>query len=249
VRKKRSVSDQTATSYLAQNGAHNPYHTLNTITPVIWDRSGNAQRKVSAEIVSQNRTKTVNEQVHEMEVQMADNQSSQHSLMGNNKYLAIRKIMHLTLVKLLENGSVMTKYPSIHTEKPDYLAQVSHMKAKPKLVRISNDWQTIEFHNIPQQMMDAAAATNEQQQQILMKVNKPPKVLPISNMKSIDSSFSDHIQNQRVFSKSRHSSDLLIFALDKNGKEIVIKLVCQNLNDTRRWTRALIQIITYFQQR
>ena len=36
----------------------NPYHTLNTNTPVIWDKTGEA-KKVSAEIQVQKRKRTI----------------------------------------------------------------------------------------------------------------------------------------------------------------------------------------------
>ena len=111
------------------------------------------------------------------------------------------------------------------------------MKSKFKLVRISSDWQTIEFHNVQQ---------NQDNVNQMIGKGKPPKVLPIGNMKYIDSSFSDKIKDQRVFSKSKHSKDLHVYALDKNGREIVIKLICETMNDTKRWTRALTQIINHF---
>ena len=165
-----------------------------------------------------------------------------HQPVSEASDIPIQNKLHSSLVQLLSTGSIMTKYPSIHTETPNYMMELTKMKCKYKLVRVSSDWQTIEFHNIQQ-----TADPN----MMMPSKGKPPKVLPIGNMKHIDSSFNDsnsaHLhQQQRLFSKSKHSLDLYIYALDKNGKEIVIKLICQNMNDTKRWTRALNQIISYF---
>lgn len=160
--------------------------------------------------------------------------SSEHSLASK---------MHSALITLLESGSVMTKYPSIHTSTPNHLAELDKMKSKPKLVRISADWQTIEFHNVQRNGKGAN----------VVSTHKPPKVLPIGNMKRIESSFASMSspslmadKNRRVFSKKKHSKNLWIYALDKTGKEIVIKLVCPSVNDTKRWTRALTQIVSHF---
>merc|ERR1712228_165695 len=166
--------------------------------------------------------------VHSPKIFQQQSMSDSHS-----SDIAIQNKMHSSLVQLLSTGSIMTKYPSIHTETVNYLMELNKMKCKYKLVRISADWQTIEFHNILQ---------NSDQSMMPLK-GKPPKVLPIGNMKHIDSSFND---SNSIFSKSKHSLDLYIYALDKNGKEIVIKLICQNINDTKRWTRALNQIINHF---
>merc|ERR1712204_101604 len=180
----------------------NPYHTLNVHSPKLFNHS--------------------QQQMHtQMQVPQSDTSE-----------IPIQNQMHASLVQLLSTGIIMTKFPSIHTETPNYMIELNKMKCKYKMVRISSDWQTIEFHNIQQ---------NEHN--LMPLKGKPPKVLPIGNMKHIDSSFnndasSPHLhQQQRVFSKSKHSQDLYIYALDKNGKEIVIKLICQNVSDTKRWTR------------
>merc|ERR1719410_2388623 len=155
------------------------------------------------------------------------NQQQPQSTMSESSDVPIQNKMHSSLVQLLSTGSIMTKYPSIHTETANYMSELNKMKCKFKLVRISADWQTIEFHNIQQQSSHS----------MMPLKGKPPKVLPIGNMKHIDSSFSDanspqqQHQQQRMFSNSKHSLDLFIYALDKNGKEIVIKLICQNTND------------------
>merc|ERR1719361_389352 len=160
--------------------------------------------------------------------------SSEHSLASK---------MHSALITLLESGSVMTKFPSIHTSTPNHLVELDAMKSKPKLVRISADWQTIEFHNVKRNGKGAN----------VVSTHKPPKVLPIGNMKRVESSFANVSspslvadKNRRVFSKKKHSKNLWIYALDKTGKEIVIKLVCETVNDTKRWTRALTQIVSHF---
>eukprot|EP01083_Nonionella_stella_P099870 281008_1 len=159
------------------------------------------------------------------------NPRKKHSLNihQSKKKNAIPQQLPSSMVQLLTTGSVMTKYPSIHTHTPSHLQELNKMKSKPKIVRVSPDWQTIEFHNIPNQSGPKNA--------------KPPKVLPIGNMKYVDS---EHANRKRTIAKpSMRSKELFIYGLDKNGKEIVIKLVCQNVIDAKRWTRALDQIITH----
>eukprot|EP01084_Bolivina_argentea_P054606 100136_1 len=138
--------------------------------------------------------------------------------------------LNSTLVQLLSAGSMMIKYPSIHTDTPNYLQELDKMKSRSKLVRMSSDWQVIEFCNVD--------ANNKSS-------TKLPKILPLSDIKYIDSSFSLNATNEKRFAKSKHSTELLIYGSDKNRKEIVIKLICQNINDTKRWTRALNQIIEH----
>ncbi len=79
------------------------------------------------------------------------------------------------------------------------------MKPTFKLVRISCDWLTIEFHNV---------ITNDT---IINANNKPPKILPIGNMRHINSSFNQNI-NEKRFSKSKHSilTEEIIFIGGKN---------------------------------
>merc|ERR1712228_517677 len=144
--------------------------------------------------------------------------------------------MHSTLAQLMKTGSVMTKYPSVHTEHSNYLEIQSQKRSKYKLVRMDADWENIEFHNI------RSGDVEKEAQNIRLIKGKQPKRLPLGNIRYIDSSFSLTKKNS-VFSTSKHSKEILIYASDRKGKEIVIKLVCLNQNIAKRWTRALNQII------
>eukprot|EP00485_Elphidium_margaritaceum_P014050 CAMPEP_0202731464 /NCGR_PEP_ID=MMETSP1385-20130828/187166_1 /ASSEMBLY_ACC=CAM_ASM_000861 /TAXON_ID=933848 /ORGANISM="Elphidium margaritaceum" /LENGTH=228 /DNA_ID=CAMNT_0049397765 /DNA_START=2597 /DNA_END=3283 /DNA_ORIENTATION=+ len=143
--------------------------------------------------------------------------------------LQARQTMDASLVQLLEQGTIMTKFPSIHTETANYMQALSRMKGKYKLLRMAPDWQTLEFHNIL-----CANGGAQQQPQISLHATKPPKVLPVANMRCVESVFAGNCK------------DLYIYALDKNGKEIAIKLICETFNDTKRWTMALTQIIARY---
>jgi len=145
--------------------------------------------------------------------------------------------MHSTLANLLKVGSVMTKYPSVHTDHANHLEIQSQKRSKFKLVRMDANWTNIEFHNI------RSADIKKEAQNIHLIKGKAPKRLPLCNMKYIDSSFSRRNGKQSVFSSSKHSKEILVYASDRKGKEIVIKLVCFNQNIAKRWTRAFNQII------
>merc|ERR1712228_744264 len=144
--------------------------------------------------------------------------------------------MHSTLAQLMKTGSVMTKYPSVHTEHSNYLEIQSQKRSKYKLVRMDADWQNIEFHNI------RSSDVEKEAQSIKLIKGKAPKRLPLANIQCIDSSFS-LTGKESVFSSFKHSKEILVYASDRKGKQIVIKLVCSNQNIAKRWTRALNQVI------
>lgn len=152
---------------------------------------------------------------------------------GSEKFENIvRSRMPLSMITLMENGTIMNKFPSIHTSVADFEEQLSKMKSKSKHVCISRDWIYLEFHSISK--TDASTPVFKGKH----------KMLPLTNVNKVVSSFAVVSSNKvrtastPIFSKRNRTKALYVYALDKNEKEIVIKLECLAVNDCRRWTRA-----------